>query len=222
MECEYSLAMTENGADYKCEVNKKPVYEFFKRATDIVISGLALIVLSPVFLATAVAVKSDGGPAIFVQKRAGKNGEYFNMYKFRSMCVDAEKKLGELKEQNEADGLVFKIKDDPRITKVGRIIRKMSIDELPQLMNVFKGEMSLVGPRPALENEVKHYSDYQRQRLLVKPGLTCIWQCSGRSEVGFDEWMDMDITYIKNRGYLYDWKLIFKTIPAVLTAKGAE
>lgn len=217
-----TISINEDGKLNEYELTKKPIYEFFKRLTDIVCSALALTVLSPLFLVVAVMVKSDGGPAFFVQPRAGKNGKYFNMYKFRSMCVDAEEKLAELKEQNEADGLAFKMEHDPRVTRIGDFIRRTSIDELPQLLNILKGEMSIVGPRPALEREVTYYNSYQMQRLLVKPGLTCIWQCSGRSDVGFDEWMDMDIRYIKNRGYFYDWLLILKTVPAVLKSRGAK
>lgn len=216
------LKLNEDGVIREYKIKKKPVYEFFKRLTDIVCSGLALVVLSPLFLVVGIAVKSDGGSAFFTQPRAGKDGKYFNMYKFRSMCMDAEERLAELKEQNEVDGLAFKMEHDPRVTKVGDFIRRTSLDELPQLVNILKGDMSIVGPRPALEREVVYYDDYQKQRLMVKPGLTCIWQCSGRSDVGFSEWMDMDITYIKDRSYFYDWLLIFKTVPAVLASKGAK
>ena len=138
------------------------------------------------------------------------------------MVVGAENMLDELQSQNEADGFIFKMENDPRVTKVGNVLRRTSLDELPQLLNIFKGDMSLVGPRPPLRNEVEQYNDYQRQRLTVKPGLTCIWQCSGRSDVSLDEWMRMDMEYIEKRGYFYDWFLIFKTVPAVLTGKGAK
>lgn len=198
------------------------IYEFFKRLTDIVVSGIALIVLSPLFLVIAVLVKIDGGPAFFFQERAGKDEKYFTMYKFRSMVMGAEDMLDELQSQNEADGFIFKMENDPRVTTVGNILRRTSLDELPQLLNILKGDMSLVGPRPPLRNEVEQYNDYQRQRLTVKPGLTCIWQCSGRSDVGLDDWMRMDMEYIEKRGYFYDWFLIFKTVPAVLTGKGAK
>ena len=181
-----------------------------------------MVLLSPVFLATAIAIKlEDGGPVVFVQYRIGKNGIPFKMYKFRSMCLDAEKKLKELEEKNEADGPVFKIKDDPRITKVGKFIRKYSIDELMQLVNVFKGDMSVVGPRPALPNEVAEYDTYAMQRLQVKPGLSCYWQISGRSNLGFEEWMQLDMKYIHNMSLLTDAKIILLTVPAVLKGNGA-
>lgn len=216
------IKIRENGEMHEFKMEKKPVYEFFKRATDIVAAGLATIVLSPLFLAVAVAVKSDGGPVFFSQTRIGKDGVPFKMYKFRSMCVDAEAKLAELQSQNEKEGPIFKMENDPRVTKVGRFIRRTSLDELPQLLNIVKGDMSIVGPRPPLENEVAQYGNYELQRLKVCPGLTCIWQCSGRSDVSFDTWMDMDMEYIKKRGYFFDWKLIFKTIPAVLKGEGAK
>ena len=178
--------------------------------------------MSPILLITAVAIKiDDGGPVIFAQTRIGKDGKIFRMYKFRSMCVDAERKIKELQDKNESDGLAFKMEHDPRITRVGRFIRKTSIDELPQLINILIGDMSIVGPRPPLGYEVYYYNEYQMQRLLVKPGLTCYWQCSGRSDVSFDEWMDMDIKYIKERGFWRDIAIILKTVPAVLFSKGA-
>ena len=201
---------------------EKKTYEFFKRSFDIVCSFLALVFLSPILLITAVAIKiDDGGPVIFAQTRIGKDGKIFRMYKFRSMCVDAERKIKELQDKNESDGLAFKMEHDPRITRVGRFIRKTSIDELPQLINILIGDMSIVGPRPPLGYEVYYYNEYQMQRLLVKPGLTCYWQCSGRSDVSFDEWMDMDIKYIKERGFWRDIAIILKTVPAVLFSKGA-
>ena len=150
----------------------KPVYEFVKRLFDVICSSLALAVLSPVFLVTAIAVKSDGGPVFYSQKRAGKDNKPFKMYKFRSMCVDAEAKIDQLIAKNEVDGAMFKMKHDPRVTKIGHFIRKTSIDEFPQLVNVLLGHMSLVGPRPPLPREVAEYTDYDRQRLLVKPGCT--------------------------------------------------
>jgi lipopolysaccharide/colanic/teichoic acid biosynthesis glycosyltransferase len=173
-------------------------------------------------LLTALAVKrEDNGPAVFSQNRVGKDGKLFKMYKFRSMYTDAEDRLKELQEQNEADGPVFKIKDDPRITKIGHFIRKYSIDELMQLFNVFKGDMSIVGPRPALPNEVVQYDDYAKQRLSVKPGLSCYWQISGRSNIGFAEWMRLDVKYINEMSALTDLKIILQTIPAVLKGDGA-
>ncbi len=197
-------------------------YFIIKRIFDIVSSACALVVLSPVFLITAIAIKCENdGPVVFSQERVGKDGKHFKMYKFRSMYTDAEERLKDLQEQNEADGPVFKIKNDPRITKVGHFIRKYSIDELMQLFNVFKGDMSVIGPRPALPKEVAEYDEYAKQRLLVKPGLSCYWQISGRSNIGFDEWMELDVKYINEMSFLTDIKIILKTIPAVLKGDGA-
>lgn len=200
---------------------QKPVYEALKRVFDVILSVLALIVLSPVFLVTAIAVKSDGGSAFYTQQRLGKNCVPFKMYKFRSMCQGAEKMKEQLMHLNEMDGPVFKMKNDPRITKVGSFIRKYSIDELPQLLNIIKGDMSIVGPRPPLPKEVEKYDDYQLQRLLVTPGLTCFWQAYGRSRLTFEDWMDMDMKYIQRRSLGLDAWLIMKTIFAVLFTRGA-
>lgn len=199
----------------------KPIYEFFKRILDVICSVLALIVLSPAFLVTALAVRSDGGPVFYTQTRVGKNNTHFKMYKFRSMCKNAENLQDDLMKYNEMDGPVFKIKGDPRITKVGKFIRKYSIDELPQLLNIVKGDMSIVGPRPPLVREVEQYNSYQMQRLLVTPGLTCFWQAHGRSNLSFDDWMDMDMKYIKRRNIFLDIKLIVKTVFAVIFKRGA-
>ena len=199
----------------------KPFYEAVKRIFDIFCSVIALIVLSPIFLVTAIAVRSDGGPVIYSQIRIGKNEKPFRMYKFRSMCVNAESMLDELLPQNDLTGPAFKMKEDPRITNVGKFIRKYSIDELPQLINIIKGDMSIVGPRPPLPREVAQYNDYQRQRLLVTPGLTCFWQTYGRSQLSFDDWMKMDMNYIQRRSFLLDITLIIKTIFAVLFKRGA-
>lgn len=201
--------------------NKNPWYLFVKRTTDIVCSLFALIVLSPLFLCVAIAIKSDGGTVFFKQKRVGKDCVEFDMYKFRSMVMNAEALLNELEKQNEASGPVFKIKSDPRVTKVGRFIRKYSIDELPQLFNILKGDMSIVGPRPPLPSEVRLYSDYDRQRLKVRPGLTCYWQCLGRSKISFEKWVDMDLEYINDQGIWCDFKMVMRTIPAVLKGDGA-
>ena len=194
-----------------------------KRAFDVVSSLCAMVVLSPVFLATAIAIKCEDpkGPVVFSQDRVGKDGKIFRMYKFRSMYVDAEERLKELQDLNEADGPVFKIKNDPRITKVGHFIRKYSIDELMQLVNVFKGDMSVVGPRPALPNEVVQYDDLAKQRLAVKPGLSCYWQVSGRSNLSFEEWMQLDVKYINEMSVWTDIKIIALTVPAVLKGEGA-
>ncbi|GAB4224283.1 MAG: sugar transferase [Acidobacteriota bacterium] len=194
-----------------------------KRAIDVIGSGLGMIVLAPVFALTALAVKlTSPGPVLYRQERVGLNGRRFRMLKFRSMYVDADKRLAELRDRNEMTGPVFKMKHDPRVTPVGRFIRKFSIDELPQLWNVFVGEMSLVGPRPPIPHEVEGYERWQRRRLSMKPGLTCLWQVSGRNDVDFDTWMKLDMEYIDNWSLLLDLKILVKTIPVVLTARGAH
>ena len=198
-------------------------YWVIRRIQDVVLSIIALIVLWPLMLITALAIvlESPGAGPIFVQIRVGRDGKPFKFYKFRSMCPDAEEKLEELLKYNEMDGPAFKIKDDPRITRVGRFIRKSSIDELPQLINVIRGEMSIVGPRPALPREVEQYDDYARQRLLITPGLTCYWQIKPyRNRLSFEEWVDLDVQYIKDRSFLTDWKIIFATFAAVLGMNG--
>ena len=182
-----------------------------------------MIALMPLMLLIALVIYIDDpkGSPIFKQVRVGRNGKHFQFYKFRTMCVDAERKLEELRDQNEKDGPVFKIKEDPRVTRIGRFLRKSSLDELPQLFNILKGDMSIVGPRPALPREVEKYNDYQKQRLYVQPGLTCYWQIQPhRDSLTFDEWMDLDIQYIKERSFLVDWKIIFKTVGAVLKGSG--
>mgnify|MGYP004689863445 FL=1 len=200
--------------DERIQPKEGPVYLFFKRAMDIIGSLCGIILLSPLLIIVALAIKIEDpkGSVFFSQKRCGKDNKLFPMYKFRSMVSNAEELLEELMEHNEMDGPVFKIKDDPRITSVGKFIRKTSIDELPQLFNILRGDMSIVGPRPAIPHEVAEYSDYHKQRLLVKPGLTCIWQVSGRNSIGFEEWMDMDLEYIEKRNLWMDIKLIFKTV----------
>ena len=203
---------------------EKPVYDFIKRVFDVILSGLAIVVLSPLMLGLAIAVRSDGGPAIYSQNRVGKNGKRFRILKFRSMCVNADspEMLAKLAAMNEMDGPAFKIKNDPRITTVGRFIRRTSLDELPQLFNIFVGDMTIVGPRPPLESEVRQYTEYQMQRLQVKQGLTCDWQCSGRNNISFDEWVELDLKYIRERSLWTDIKILFLTIPAVLSGDGAE
>ena len=190
------------------------LYSVTKRLIDIVGSLCGIILLSPLFLIVAILIKLEDpkGKVFFAQERNGKYPKTFKMYKFRSMVHNAEELLKDLMDRNEQTGPVFKINDDPRITKVGKFIRKTSIDELPQLFNVLKGDMSLVGPRPPIPHEVEQYNSYQMQRLAVKPGLTCIWQVSGRNNIGFDEWVEMDIEYIKTRNLWLDIKLIFKTV----------
>ncbi len=209
-------------ANCAVQAESRLFYHICKRIMDVVCSAAALAVLSPIFLAVAVAIKlEDKGPVIFTQNRTGKDGKVFRMYKFRSMYVDAEKRRSELLARNAADGPLFKIADDPRVTKVGRFIRRTSIDELPQLVNILKGEMSIVGPRPLVTYEQNQCTEYQAQRLLVKPGLTCIWQVSGRSDTSFDELIEMDLEYIRNQSLWLDIKLILKTVVVVFTHKGA-
>ena len=201
--------------DYSDVLGKESIfYSVTKRLIDIVGSLCGIILLSPLFLIVAVLIKLEDpkGKVFFAQERNGKYPKTFKMYKFRSMVHNAEDLLKDLMDRNEQTGPVFKINDDPRITKVGKFIRKTSIDELPQLFNVLKGDMSLVGPRPPIPHEVDQYNSYQMQRLAVKPGLTCIWQVSGRNNIGFDEWVEMDIEYIKTRNLWLDIKLIFKTV----------
>lgn len=197
-------------------------YRVAKRLFDIMFSLLVLILLSWVYAAVAIAIKHDSeGPVFFNQERVGKDGKTFKMHKFRSMYVDAEERLKDLQDLNEKDGPVFKIKDDPRITRVGHFIRKTSIDELPQFINVLKGDMSIVGPRPALPREVRQYTPYQKERLLVKPGITCFWQTRrNRDDISFDEWVGLDLLYIKKCSVLTDLKLILQTVGVVLTAQG--
>lgn len=199
------------------------VYEIFKRIIDIIGAGLGLILLSPIIAIVACAVKfTSKGPVFFSQKRVGKNGELFEMYKFRSMVVNAEELKENLEEQNEMSGPMFKIKDDPRITKVGKFIRKTSIDELPQLWNVLKGDMSLVGPRPSLPKEVEQFDNWMFKRLSVRPGLTCYWQVSGRNNIDFEDWMKLDCRYVDERNLWIDIKLIFKTIFVLFGDKNAH
>lgn len=221
--CEISTEMTHTPNEEILVLQPRKLYEFGRRAQDIFFSALALIVLSPILLLIALIIVIDdpGGSPIFAQERVGKNGKLFKFYKFRSMCVDAESKLEDLLSQNEMDGPVFKIKDDPRITRVGKFIRKTSVDELPQLWNILKGDMSIVGPRPALPREVAKYTDYEKQRLLVKPGLSCYWQIMpNRNSLAFQEWVALDVKYIKERSFFTDWKIIFLTFRAVFGAHG--
>jgi lipopolysaccharide/colanic/teichoic acid biosynthesis glycosyltransferase len=205
---------------------------FVKRCIDIAASGMLLLVLSPVMIVTALLVRRDGGPVFFKQNRVGYRGKEFGMLKFRSMCVDAEAKLKELLDQNEkSDGITFKMKNDPRITPIGRFIRKTSIDELPQMFNVLRGEMSLVGPRPPLPREVAMYSPDDRRRLLATPGITCLWQIGerqgglfevgDRNQIEFPEQVDLDVRYIESQSVLKDLLILIKTVPAVLLGKGA-
>ncbi len=192
-----------------------------KRILDIFVSSIALVLSSPIFFIVALAIKlTSPGPIFFHQTRSGVNGRRFKLYKFRSMEVNAEKKLAELQSKNEMTGPVFKLTNDPRITKVGKFIRKTSLDEFPQFWNVFKGDMSVVGPRPPLPAEVEKYEPWQRRRLSMKPGITCIWQVSGRHDKDFEKWMDMDLTYIDRWSFLLDLKILILTAKAVFVGSG--
>ncbi|WP_253806272.1 sugar transferase [Geobacillus thermodenitrificans] len=204
-------------------VNDRKGYLIAKRIMDICGALAGLICLSWLFLIVALLIKLEDpkGPVFFKQVRVGKDGKEFYMYKFRSMVANAEELLESLLHLNEVSGAMFKMKDDPRITKVGKFIRKTSIDELPQLWNVLKGDMSLVGPRPPLPREVAQYTEYDKQRLLVTPGCTGLWQISGRSNVGFKEMVELDLQYIRNRSILFDLKIILKTVLVLFGSKDA-
>jgi len=206
------------------KVNASKGYLVAKRCIDFIGALCGLILLSPVFLIVAVLIKYQDpkGPVLFKQIRIGKDGKEFYMYKFRSMVVDAEEKLKDLLKHNEVSGAMFKMKEDPRVTRIGKLIRKTSIDELPQLLNVLKGEMSLVGPRPPLPREVKEYTAYDKQRLLVTPGCAGLWQVTERNSVGFKEMVDLDLEYINKRSVIYDLKIIFKTIQIMIKSNGAS
>ena len=201
---------------------KNPAYLKLKRGMDILLSAAALVFLAPVFLFTALAIKlEDGGPVLFCQYRAGKDMKPFKIYKFRSMLVNADAKMPEMMKDNEQTGHAFKIKNDPRITRVGKFIRKFSIDELPQLINIIKGDMSIVGPRPILTFQMEECSGYERQRLVVQPGLTCYWQIGGRANIGWKDWIEMDLDYIEDMSLWTDIKIIARTVPAVFDREGA-
>jgi len=206
------------------EIEKpRMLYHSSKRCMDILGASIGIILLSILLFFVAILIKLEDpkGPVFFSQKRIGKDGKEFKMYKFRSMVTDAEAKLEELLKYNEVKGAMFKMKDDPRITKVGKFIRKTSIDELPQLFNVLKGDMSLVGPRPPLPREVSEYTIYHKQRLLVTPGCTGVWQASARNSVGFEEMVEMDLFYIRNRSFWFDIKIILKTVLVLFGSKNA-
>jgi exopolysaccharide biosynthesis polyprenyl glycosylphosphotransferase len=202
--------------------NAGPLQLALKRVIDVVGSALMIVLLSPLFLVSALAIRvSSTGPALFRQERVGKDGRLFRMYKFRSMRLSAHDERDEVVHLNEARGPVFKIRDDPRLTTVGRVIRKLSIDELPQLFNVLRGDMSLVGPRPPLLEEVETYEPHELRRLSVRPGITCIWQVSGRSDLEFETWVEMDLEYIDTWTLRRDLELLLRTLPAVLSGRGA-
>ena len=210
-------------AEQVCISRTKPGYLTIKRVQDILLSLIVLLLLFPALLLVAliVVLDSPGAGPIFVQTRVGENGKEFRFYKFRTMCPDADQMKDQLMALNEMDGPVFKIKDDPRISRAGRFLRKASIDELPQFWNVLRGDMSIVGPRPALPREVAEYSDRERMRLSVQPGLTCFWQIQPhRNNLSFEEWVDLDIRYIQERSFGTDWKIMFATIGAILGMNG--
>ena len=200
----------------------KGPYNFFKKIIDFLGGLCGLILLSPILIIVSLLIKLESkGPVFFSQKRVGLNGEEFSMYKFRSMVVNAEELKEKLLAKNEMSGPMFKMKDDPRITKIGKFIRKTSIDELPQLLNILKGEMSLVGPRPSLPNEVAQFEGWMFRRLDVKPGLTCYWQVEGRNSIDFHNWMKLDVKYVEERSFWLDVKLIFKTFFVLFGDKNA-
>ena len=204
-------------------LSRDKTYWFWRRVQDIILSVLGIALLWPFMLIVAIVIVIDspGASPIFTQTRVGRDGKEFTFYKFRSMQPNAEQKLDALMPQNEMQGPVFKIKNDPRITKVGRFLRKTSIDELPQLWNVLKGDMSIVGPRPGLPREVALYDEYDKQRLIITPGLTCYWQVQkNRNSLSFDEWLEWDIRYIQERSFRTDWKIIFKTFGVVFGMRG--
>lgn len=224
MEIEESLNVAAfTGLENSVVAQSQPVYLTCKRMTDFFLALIGLIVLSPVFLFVALLIKWDDpkGTVFFGQERVGKDGELFKMYKFRSMYVDAEERLANLLEYNEVSGAMFKMKEDPRVTKIGACIRKCSIDELPQLFNVLRGDMSLVGPRPALIREVEVYTNFDRQRLLVTPGISGLWQVSGRSRLTFAQMVALDLEYVTTRSYWMDIKILFKTVKVVCKGDGA-
>ncbi len=220
----FSVNNAENAEQVKfIHIQEKPFYNFIKRCFDIIMTLIAVILLLVPMLIVAliIVIDSPGASPVYVQKRVGKNGREFKFYKFRSMVPNAEAMLGDLLDKNEMDGPAFKMKDDPRITRFGKFIRKTCIDELPQLINVLKGDMSIVGPRPPLPREVEMYDDYQKQRLAVTPGLTCYWQVQPeRNSISFDDWMKCDMQYINDRSFKTDLIIILKTVGAVLGMEG--
>lgn len=223
----FSGIITEHFGDRRLLIYKAvyhhPAKLFIKRFMDVVLGSLLIVAALPLWIIIPIIIRLDSpGPALFRQERVGRHGRRFIMYKFRSMVQNAEQMLPQVQALNEMDGPVFKITDDPRFTRLGKFLRKTSIDELPQLFNVLKGEMSLVGPRPPLFSEVVRYSPWQRKRLAITPGITCLWQVSGRNKIKFDEWMQLDLQYINNWSLSLDMKILLKTILAVLSQKGAQ
>lgn len=222
--CDVSTMVADTLKGTEVRVSGGRAYEFAKRFLDVVLSLFAIVVLSPLLLVVCLGIYlEDRGSPIFVQDRYTKDGKVFKMYKFRSMCVNAEARFHEVAHMNEMGGnIAFKVKDDPRVTKIGRFIRKTSIDELPQLFNILSGDMSIVGPRPPITREVAQYTPHHMDRLLVKGGLTCFWQCGGRNELGFEEQVDLDIEYIETRSLWVDAKIVLKTVQSVLRMRGAS
>ncbi len=211
-----------NSSDIDFELKYSKFYEVSKRSFDLFIGIIILILLIPIFPIIALMIKLDSpGPVFYKQDRVGRGGKLFKFYKFRSMFKEADAIRDNMKGLNEQDGPVFKIKADPRITSVGRFLRRSSLDEIPQILNVLKGDMSIVGPRPPLPFEVASYQTWHRRRLEVKPGITCLWQISGRSHISFNEWMRLDMEYLKNRSFRTDFLIFLRTLPAVITRKGA-
>lgn len=216
--------MVENMIHIDAErLNRQYFYRGIKRLFDVVASSIGVVVISPVLLIIAICIKVDDphGPVFYTQTRVGKDGHEFKIIKFRSMVSNADELLAKLQDQNEVDGAMFKMKDDPRITRVGRVIRKYSLDELPQLINVVSGSMSIVGPRPPLVSEVEQYTEYDKQRLLVTPGATGMWQVGGRNDVDFDEMVRLDLTYIQNRSVWLDLKIMLETVKVMIKPNGA-
>lgn len=214
-------SLKSNNTISEDQIEKRVFYHFFKRFFDELLSIIAIVLLIPVFIITGILIKIEDphGPIFYSQIRIGKNNKPFRMYKFRSMVVNADKMLNGLLDQNDVEGAMFKMRSDPRVTKVGQIIRKYSIDELPQLLNVIKGDMSLVGPRPPLERELRKYTEYDKQRLLVIPGCTGLWQVSVRNNAGFREMVNLDLIYIEKSGILFDFSILIKTILIVIKLK---
>ncbi|MGO9520528.1 MAG: sugar transferase, partial [Candidatus Korobacteraceae bacterium] len=222
----YSRVYLENFRDVQLlSLSSAPDSElrlFFKRVFDVVVAGASLLVLSPLLACIAAVIKiTSPGPVLFQQIRCGLGGRRFTLYKFRSMINNAEQLRAELHQLNELDGPVFKISDDPRITPVGRWLRRFSLDELPQLWNIVRGDMSFVGPRPAVPEEVDQYEDWQKRRLRMRPGLTCTWVLEGRNHLEFNRWMELDLKYIDNWSLWLDTKIFLRTIPIVLSGRGA-
>lgn len=218
----HARSVSDGYVHYRLTVSR-PVEDAMKRVLDVVLAGAALVALAPLLLMVAAAIKlTSKGPVFFAQVRVGLRGRYFSMFKFRSMVVDAEKRLADLMAQNEQTGPVFKMARDPRITPIGRFLRAFSIDELPQLFNILLGDMTIVGPRPPVPSEVSQYQPWQRRRLSVRPGLTCLWQVQGRNSIGFDEWMLLDLQYVDQWSLTKDVGLIGRTVPVVVSGRGAS